>query len=112
MLNFIMIGILGSVIAALSQIILKTGARKKMNGSKFLFFVNIYTVIGYFLMLAVTVINLYVFKYLDLKYALIFLPTTFILVLVLSRYFLKEKIEKRNILGYVIILFGVVIFNL
>lgn len=112
MLNYIIIGIIGSITAALSQVILKTGAKKKKDGSKLAFFINIYTVIGYFLMLAVTVINLYVFKYLDLKYALIFLPTTFILVLLFSRAFLKEKIEKRNMLGYCIILFGIVIFNL
>lgn len=112
MYKLIIVGILGSLIAALSQIILKTGAQKKNKETPLIFFINAYTIIGYLLMIGVTLINLYIFKFLDLKYVLIFLPTTFILVILMSKFFLNEQIKKKNIIGFIIILFGIIIFNL
>lgn len=112
MLNYILIGILGSILASISQLILKNGAVKKKNNSKLVFFINSYTIIGYGLFLIVTLINLYIFKYLDIKYSLIFLPTTFILVQLLSLIFLKERLKKKYVFGFVIILLGIIIFNL
>jgi uncharacterized membrane protein len=112
MFNYILIGLLGSILATVSQLILKVGAKKRANSNRLRFFINPYTVVGYFLMLVVTLLNLYVFKFLDLKYALIFLPTTFILVLLFSTLILKERLINKNITGAFLIILGIIVFNL
>jgi drug/metabolite transporter (DMT)-like permease len=96
----------------IAQIILKRGANKKANSKVLNFFINPYTISGYFLMFSVTLINLFIFKHLDLKFAIVFLPSTFILVLLLSKLILKEKLSKKNLLSYIMIISGIIIFNL
>lgn len=109
---YFIIGYIGVILAAVAQIILKFGAIRKKTGTKLAFFLNIYTIIGYFIMFLVTLLNLYILRFLDLKYVLIFLPSTYILVLLFSRIILKERIDKKNILSYLIIIVGIIVFNL
>lgn len=111
MFNYIILGFTGSVLAAISQVMLKQGANKDQGALKLAIYLNYYTATGYLLMILVTLINLYVFKYLELKYALIFFPTTFIAVILLSKVIIKERINKRDWITYIIIIIGVVIFN-
>lgn len=112
MTNLILIGIVGVLVASFGQVALKVGALKKKDASILLFFLNIYTFVGYISLFIVTLINLFIFKYLDLKYILIFLPSTYILVLLLSYFILNEHISKKNIISYITILIGIIIFNL
>jgi drug/metabolite transporter (DMT)-like permease len=108
---YIAIGYIGVVMTALAQVLLKAGANKYLNNNIRLF-LNGYAIVGYLMMFSVTLISLYIFKYLGLKYALIFLPSTYILVLLFSFILLKEKITQRKILQYIIISLGIIIFNL
>lgn len=112
MIKYIIIGFVGVLVAAVAQIILKRGAERKSDSKKIHFFINLYTISGYFMMFLVTLVNLFIFKYLDLKYALIFLPSTYVLVLLFSRIFLKEKFSKKNILSYSLVIIGIIVFNL
>lgn len=112
MIKYILIGFIGVIVAAVAQIILKYGATSKANSKTLAFFINFYTISGYFLMFVVTLINLFIFRFLDLKYALIFLPSTYILVLLFSKIFLHEKFTKKNIISYSLIILGIIVFNL
>ena len=112
MFEYIIIGYIGVVLTAFAQVILKTGAIKKGNQNFLSFFLNIYTIIGYSILVSVTLINLYIFRFLDLKYALIFLPSSYILVFVFSALILKEKMDRRKLLQYSIVLLGILVFNL
>ena len=112
MLKYIAIGYIGVLLAAVAQIILKYGAIKKAHKGLLSFFVNIYTIIGYGLMLGITLINLYIFRFLDFKYVLILLPSTYVLVFLFSALILKEKIDRRKLLQYGIVLIGILVFNL
>jgi drug/metabolite transporter (DMT)-like permease len=109
---YFIIGFIGVLITSLAQILLKYAAIKKKESSFILFFINKYTIVGYTLMFSVTIINLYIFKYIELKYALVFLPSSFILVLIFSKFMLNENFDKRDWWAYLIILLGVIIFNI
>jgi len=112
MIGYFFIGFIGVFLTALSQIILKLGAIKNASGSFIYFLINPYTIIGYTLMFLVTLINLYIFKVLDLKFALVFLPSSYILVLIFSVLILKEKIKKEKMVQYAIVMAGIILFNL
>jgi drug/metabolite transporter (DMT)-like permease len=112
MLKYFLIGYIGVLLTAIAQIILKFGAIKKVNNGFLTFFINVYTFLGYGLMFGITLINLYIYRYLDIKYSLIFLPSTYILVFLFSSVILKEKIDRSRAIQYGIILLGVIIFNI
>lgn len=108
---YIGLGFVGVILTAFSQVILKIGARKKADSSFLKYFINIYTFLGYLMLFTVTLINLYIFKFLNLKYMVIFLPSSYILVFILSHFVLREKIKKNRLIGFFIILSGIVLFN-
>jgi EamA domain-containing membrane protein RarD len=112
MLKYILIGYIGVVLTALAQLVLKIGAEKKSKSNIISFFINIYTILGYGTMFLITLINLYVFRFLDLKYILIFLPSSYVLVFLLSIFVLKEKVDRNKFLQYIFVLLGVLVFNL
>lgn len=111
-MRYIAIGYIGVMVAALAQVLLKVGAKRNSNRHFIWLFLNGYTVTGYFMIFCVTLLSLYIFRYLDLKYALIFLPSTYIMVFIFSYLLLREKITRIKLLQYSIVVLGIVIFNL
>ena len=100
------------VLTAISQILLKVGADKTKSLKIIRRYLNYYVISGYLIFLVVTLINLYAYKYLPIKMAVIFLPFTFILVAVFSFLLLKEKMSKKHLISSLIIITGVIIYNL
>jgi drug/metabolite transporter (DMT)-like permease len=100
------------LLTAVSQILLKIGANKSRNMNFFLSYFNPYVILGYFLFVIVTLMNLYAYKQIPLKMAVIFLPFTYVFVSLFSLVLLKEKMTKNQIIGSCIILFGVFIYNI
>lgn len=109
---YIFIGYLGVFLTAIAQLTLKFATIKYNNKGRMKFFINPFTLIGYTILLLVTLLNLYIFQFLDLKYVFMFLPTTYILIPILSYFFLKEKISRRQLVQYALIFFGIIVFNL
>ncbi len=112
MVKYIIVGFLAVLLTAIAQLLLKKGAQKTNQGSLVRLFLNTYTLAGYGLFVVVTVMNVYVYRYLPLKFGVIFLPFTFIFVSLLAYFFLKERLSRTQKRGALIILCGVVIFNL
>ncbi|PID27453.1 MAG: hypothetical protein CR982_05785 [Candidatus Cloacimonadota bacterium] len=106
----IILGYLGVLLTGFAQLLLKKGSSKQ--NSKLSIYLNKFTILGYFLMLVVTLLNLYVYRYLDVKYGVIFLPFTFVVVNFLSYFILKESFSKNQLLSTLIIVIGVVVFNM
>ena len=67
---------------------------------------------GYILFFSVVFFNTYALTKLPLITGIMFNPFIFILVGVLSATILKEKITKKQILGSMVIILGIVIFSL
>ncbi len=100
------------LITGVSQILLKTGANRYKDISKISIFFNIYSILGYALMFCTTIMTLYAFKFIEVKSVIILMPFLYIFLYILSFFILKEKISFKHIIGTVIIVTGVIIFNL
>lgn len=104
--NFILATIV-SIVTGISQVLLKIGANKNTGIRIFL---NKFTIIGYIFFFFVTILNLQIYRELDIKYMSIFLPLGFFFVMLFSVTILKEKITFKNKIGLFTILLGIIIF--
>lgn len=94
------------LIASFSQIILKKGAKQKN------IYINKYTIIGYTLMVVSTVLTLIGYKGVNLTASGILQSLSFIFVPIFSYIFLKERINKKIVVGIFIIIIGIIIFSI
>ena len=113
MLKFFIIAFAAVILTAFAQVLLKIGAVRNAKFSTWIKqYLNIYVLTGYGIFFIVTIMNLYAYKYLPVKYAIIFLPFTFIFVTLFSFFFFKEELTKRQLISYFIIIVGVIVYNL
>lgn len=104
--------LLSSFLAAISQILLKLSA-KKNHKNWIMEYINPFVISGYLLLLLLTMImNIYAYSGIDYKFGPILTTTSYIFVVILSIYILKEKLNKNKIIGISLILIGIVIFNI
>ena len=104
--------LLGSVVlASVSQILLKISA-KKSHGSFLKEYLNVFVISGYVLLAASTLTTIAAYRGIEFKNGPIIELLGYILVMVLSYFILKEKVTKRKLIGYILILVGVVVFYL
>ncbi|MBR5564920.1 MAG: EamA family transporter [Roseburia sp.] len=103
--------IVSGILVAVSQLLLKLSANKK-NTSFIGQFLNINVIMGYSMLLASMLINMYAMQFMDYKYAPILSTVSYMFVLALSVCVLKERIIKKQVWGAVFIFLGIIIFNL
>ena len=90
--------LLSSFLAAISQILLKLSAKKNHK--------------NWIILLLTMIMNIYAYSGIDYKFGPILTTTSYIFVVILSIYILKEKLNKNKIIGISLILIGIVIFNI
>jgi len=112
MIKYYICAALAVLFTAISQILLKFGANKTKDKKILKKYLNAYVILGYAIFFIVTLLNLYAYKYLPIKMAVVFLPFTFVFVALLSLAVLREKMNKQQIISSLIIITGVVIYNL
>ena len=95
------------LIASISQIFLKKGSEN----NKSLFF-NKYTIIGYVILVISTLCTVTAYKKVDLSMGVLLESLSYIFVPLLSYFILKESISNRKIIGMLVIILGIVIFNI
>lgn len=102
----------GSVIlSSVSQVLLKKSA-KQSHSSFIKEYLNPLVIIGYILMGGATLAMILGYRGMDYKNGPIIESIGYIMVMLMSYYFLKETITKKKILGYCLILIGVIVFFL
>lgn len=106
-----LIMVFGCLVAAFSQIMLKKSAEKHYD-NKLKEYLNPLVIIAYILFFGTTFISMYALKVVPLSMAPILEASGYIFVAVLSYFFLKEKLTKRQILGMVLIIMGIVVYSL
>ena len=100
----------GSVIlASVSQILLKISA-KKTHSSFLKEYLNMFVIAGYILLAGSTLTTIAAYRGIEFKNGPIIESLGFILVMALSFFILKEKVDKKKIIGYSLILIGVILF--
>jgi drug/metabolite transporter (DMT)-like permease len=108
--NDLLLMLLGVLISSFSQILLKKSAQKA--SSYWLAqYLNPYVIAGYGLLGAAMLIPLYIYQFVDLKYGAIIETLGYATVMILSALLLKERITKKKLLGNLLIVAGVLLFN-
>lgn len=111
MIPFILLMLLGQLIASLSQILLKKSSQKEYS-SFIRQYLNILVIGGYGLLVVSLLVAIICYGHMPYMYVVIIEPVGYILVMFLSRIVFKEKITKNKILGMVLILVGILVFYL
>jgi drug/metabolite transporter (DMT)-like permease len=103
---------LAVLLTAVGQVLLKKGALHGINRHIIYSYINIHSISGGFLFLFATLCSLYCLRVLYLKTVIIFLPFVYIFVGLFSYVVFKENISKKQIIGAIFIIIGVVSFYL
>ncbi len=109
--TYYLAAILGVFLTAVSQLLMKLGARQRMK-SRLRLYLNVYMLTAYSTLVLVTLLNLYAYHEIPLKVGLMLSPLALILVGILSSWLLKERLTRLQIFGAFVILMGVTVFNL
>jgi uncharacterized membrane protein len=100
--------VLGAILTATAQLLLKLGALKRYSGiSQFL---NVYVISGYFILVFVTGISVIAYRGIEFKAGPIVAALSYAIVVFLSRFILKEKINNRKFCGVLFVIVGILIF--
>lgn len=99
------------LIASFSQILLKKSALVK-HETIIKEYLNVKVIIGYGMMVLSTILTVLAFRGMDYKNGPIVESFGYVLVMVLSAFFLQEKITTKKIIGNALILIGIFVFYL
>ena len=103
--------ILSVVIASFSQILLKKSAEKTYS-SFIREYLNPYVIFGYGMMFISMFLTIIAYAGMEFTNVQIVEATGYLMVLVLSRFFFGEEINKRKILGILFIFAGIAVYYL
>jgi small multidrug resistance pump len=95
-----------------SQTLLKIGAKRAQEKKLVLAFINHYTFFAYSLFFLATLFTVYALKDIPLKLFYSITSLKFVLVLILSKLALGEKIDSKKIVAIGLICLGVMIFGM
>ncbi len=96
--------------SSVSQIMLKK-ASEKVYMSRLKEYLNFMVIFAYILFFASTMITVLSLKYLPLSFAPVLEAAGYIYVAVLSRIFLQERLKRKQIMGMLLIICGIVIYS-
>lgn len=101
------------VLTGVSQILLKIGSQQKNTFSTQISpYLNRFTLSAYMIFLFITMVSVVALKEIPLKQFYAINSLTFVVVALFSWVLLKEEVNKGMIMGILIIVLGIVIFNL
>jgi drug/metabolite transporter (DMT)-like permease len=105
--------ILGLLVFAssIAQVILKISANHSYS-NKFKELFNYKVIIAYFIMFIAMILTTLYMKYVEYKLIPIIESLGYIYIMALSALILKEKVSKRMKIGNMLIILGIIIFNL
>ena len=110
-MKYIILFLAAVFISSVSQIMLKKSANKTYE-NKINEYINPWVIIAYVLFFGATLVNVIAYKYVPLSLGPILESSGYFFVTILGVIFLKEKVGKRKAFGLLIVLFGIIIFNL
>ena len=103
--------ILGVIISALAQVLLKKSANIERE-NKLKEYLNFKTIFAYAIFFGATLCTVFAYKYVLLSMGPILGTTEYIFVAILSYWLLKEKISKKKLIGLITIVIGVLVFSI
>lgn len=110
-MKYIILFLSAVFISSASQIMLKKSADKTYDNA-IKEYLNPWVVIAYGLFFGATLVTVLAYKYVPLSMGPILESAGYFFVTILGMIFLKEKVGKKKAAGLVVILVGIIIFNL
>lgn len=114
-MNNILIGsfifLLGVFVSSISQIILKKSSQKQY-ASPIKEYLNAPVIIAYCIFFSATLCSVFAFRYIPLSMGPILESSGYIFVALLSYFILKEKLNRKKILGLATIIIGILVYSL
>ena len=109
--KYVLILIFSVFISSVSQIILKKSSGEE-HKSLIKEYLNVKVILGYGLLVLSTILTVIALKGISYKSEPIIESIGYVFIMILSRVFLKEKITVRKVIGNVLILIGILVFNI
>ena len=103
--------VLSTLISSFSQILLKKSAGKKYD-SKLKEYLNPPVIIAYGIFFLCTFISMYALKVVPLSMSPLLEATGYIFITVLSFIFFREIPDRKQVMGLLLILLGIILYNL
>jgi drug/metabolite transporter (DMT)-like permease len=103
---------IAAALTVIAQLLLKRGASVKHKNRFVELFLNQYVILGYILFVTVTVLSMYALKQVPLIMMVVINPLIQILVVVLSMFLFKERLNKMQLRGFILIVLGIIVFNI
>ena len=97
------------MIASFSQILLKKSAEKTYD-SIVKEYLNPYVIIGYGMMVISTITTILAYRGLEYKNGPVVESSGYILIMILSYIFFREKITRKKVIGNILVLLGIFVF--
>ncbi|MCF0132630.1 MAG: EamA family transporter [Blautia sp.] len=101
----------GTFFSAFSQLLLKQSANKTYKKAIYEF-LNWRVIVAYGIFAGVLLLNMFAFTKVDMKYGAVIDTFSYVFVMVLSYFVLKEKFTKGKLFGNLLIMTGVFIYTL
>lgn len=111
MFVYILILLFSVIISAFSQILLKKSANKTYS-KKIYEYLNVYVIIGYFIFFLAIILDMIGLKKVPVSFIPIIESSSYIFVIIFSKIFLNETINKTKIVSISLIFAGIIIFLL
>lgn len=108
---YIIIYLSGVLISSFAQVLLKKSANRKY-ANRIQEYLNPLVIIAYTIFFGATFFSLYAYKGIPLSLGPVLEASSYIFVAILGVVFLKEKINKKKLLGLGFIVLGIVIFSI
>lgn len=96
---------------ALSQVLMKTSAQREHKNWIFEY-LNWRVILAYGIVFAVLLLNTYAYTEVEIKYASIIDSFSYVNVMLFSYLLLKERFSKRQVLGNLLIILGILVYTL
>lgn len=107
---YVLSAVAGVIIAGFSQILLKKGAMRP-HISFLKDYLNAPVIIGYTMMFMAVLASMIAYRGLPMMTVPIIEALGYILVPVLSYFFFKEKFTKNKVIGILVIIVGIIVYN-
>lgn len=103
----------GALVTAISQILLKVSANHvKEKKVHFIFeYLNWRVILSYILFFGVLFLNTYAYRGVSFKFGFVISSTSYLWVMLLSHFILKERFTKNKILGNTVIFIGMLVYT-
>ena len=111
MLPYLLLMFAGTFFSAVGQILLKQSAGKKYKSAIFEY-LNWRVITAYGISFSVLLLNTYAYTKVDMRYGAVIDTFSFVFVMVLSYLLLKERFNKGQLIGNLIIITGVMVYTL